>query len=187
MNRLNLGAGFDMRRGWIRIDLDPDTHPDVVADVRRLDAIDSGSIDTIRAIDILEHLSYRDTVPTLREWARVLKHNGRILLQVPAADHMMTQFVRQTTDDLWYDVCDIEGRAPDELQEQPLMVKLAWHLLGGHYDDQHTLDPERWYLNAHHALFDEETIRWAAGQAGLVVKSLKVNAHPNYQAVLAKP
>ena len=162
-----------------------------------LSSVPTDSIDEIRAVDILEHLSYRDTIPTLTEWARVLKPGGRMFIQVPAADLMMETWYRAVDDErrglpdgAFYvgaareDLC---SKVPDELDDTPLMVKLAWRLLGGHFDGQYTRDEGQWYLNAHHALFDQETIRWAAEEAGLRVESIDVNPHPNYLVWLVKP
>lgn len=192
--KLNLGAGYErLGADWVKVDLDPNTHPDYVMDVRTLPKEFDGQVDEIRAVDILEHLSYRDTVPTLQCWARALRSGGRMYLQVPAADRMMAAFVEwdhaepgllQKAKDV-----NLDRNLPDDLCSQPLpmIVRLAWRLLGGHYDQQYTRSSSQWYLNAHHALFDEETIRWAAEQAGLQIESLEVNPHPNYCVWLVKP
>lgn len=187
--KLNLGAGYDTQpadEGWVNIDLDPDV-PGITGDVRRLGLIGDEEVDEIRAVDILEHLSYRDTVPALQEWARVLKPGGRMFIQVPAADVMMDAWAEAWGADGDGMHVDLRKGVPNEFKNAPLIVCLAWRLLGGHYDGQYTRDSERWYLNAHHALFDEETIRWAAAQAGLEVESIEVNAHPNYLVWLVKP
>lgn len=188
--KLNLGSGYERLPGWDSIDLDPDTPATYNLDVRDLSGFADDTYDEIRAVDILEHLSYRDTVPALQEWARVLKPGGRMYVQVPAADRMMAAFVEwdHAEPGLLQKAKGVElERVPDTMQPAPMMIKLAWRLLGGHYDGQYTRDSERWYLNAHHALFDEETIRWAAKAAGLQVESLEVNAHPNYCVWLVKP
>jgi SAM-dependent methyltransferase len=194
--KLNLGAGYEhLGPDWYRIDLDPDTLPDVVADVRTLPKEWDGKVDEIRAVDILEHLSYRDTVPALKEWARVLKPGGRIFIQVPAADLIIDRWDKtrdrgQYSGDYWWQQAQeefddkVDGHVPEDATR---MVGLAWWLLGGHYDDQYTRSSDRWYLNAHHALFDRETIRWAAEEAGLKVESIDVNPHPNYLVWLVKP
>jgi hypothetical protein len=202
--KLNLGAGYEhLGPEWHTVDLDPATDPDHLGDVRFLPEDWTSRFTEIRAVDILEHLSYRDTVPALKEWARVLKSGGQLFLQVPAADKMMdlwlsaTMFDRDTRmyQGTWY-VHDAQdklaaGTGPLEKamgdEDLPIMVRLAWRLLGGHYDGQYTRSSDKWYLNAHHALFDEETIRWAAEEAGLRVESIDVNPHPNYLVWLVKP
>lgn len=187
MIKLNLGAGYErLGADWITIDLDPSTNTTLCRDVRDLGNMPTNSVDEIRAVDILEHLSYRDIVPALREWCRVLKPGGWMFVQVPAADRMMEDFVGAAIVVPGSDPANLDRGLPDDLQKTPLMMRLAWRLLGGHFDQQYTRDSERWYLNAHHALFDEETLRWAAAKAGLLVESLVVNPHPNYQVWLVK-
>lgn len=181
--RLCVGAGYEKldTREWVTVDLDPHTPVDIHCDVRSLPATWSDTFEEVRAVDILEHLSYRDTVPTLIEWRRVMRSGARLYVQVPAADVMMM--------DWWYDDRNdrLDRGLPDEMAGEPVMRKLAWRLLGGHYDGQFTRASDQWYLNAHHALFDEETIRWAAAGAGLRVDSIEVNPHPNYCVWLRKP
>lgn len=181
--KLNLGAGYeDLGDEWMTVDLDPATNPTLCRDVRDLGHMPADSVDEIRAVDILEHLSYRDTVPALKEWARVLKPGGLIFIQVPAADVMMDDYTSGRYNYL------LEG-LPEAFAEEdvPMIVRLAWRLLGGHFDGQYTKDSALWYLNAHHAIFDHQSIMWAAKEAGLQIIKLSVNPHPNYQVWMRKP
>jgi predicted SAM-dependent methyltransferase len=81
--RLNLGCGFDRREGYLNVDFQPFHQPDLVSDVRKLDALPSAAYEEIVAQDVLEHLPRTDTLDTLREWARVLRPGGRLVLRVP--------------------------------------------------------------------------------------------------------
>lgn len=79
--RLNLGCGPDLMKGWVNVDGNPEEEPDVVADVRKLDMFETGTVDEIFASHILEHIDCRE--PVLEEWCRVLKPTGRITVVVP--------------------------------------------------------------------------------------------------------
>lgn len=81
--RLNLGCGFDKREGYLNVDLQDFHDPDLVADIRRLDMLDTGRYEEIIAQDILEHLERDDVPPTLAEWGRLLAPGGRLILRVP--------------------------------------------------------------------------------------------------------
>ena len=47
---------------------------------------ESGSVDEIRASHILEHFGFEDALDALREWHRVLRPGGRIMVAVPDAE-----------------------------------------------------------------------------------------------------
>jgi len=184
MKRLCVGCGYERfpdRETWMTVDLDPDTGCDVIADVRHLGMLEAEHFDEIRAVDILEHLSYRDVPEAVKGWARLLKPGGRLFIQVPAADLIMRMFV---SGDEWG---ALRRGLPGDLIDAPLMVQTAWRLLGGHLDGDYTRNDDRWYLNAHHALFDGPTLWRVAQYAGLDVESIDINPHPNYQVWMRKP
>jgi predicted SAM-dependent methyltransferase len=81
--RLNLGAGFDNRPGYLNVDFQAFHQPDLVGDVRRLPELPSGGYDEIIAQDVLEHFERADGPPALAEWRRLLAPGGRLWLRVP--------------------------------------------------------------------------------------------------------
>lgn len=82
--KLNLGCGRDKRAGYINIDLWARLEPDVVADVRHLDALPAYHYDEILALDVLEHLPRTDTKRTLAHWNRLLSIGGTLRVRVPS-------------------------------------------------------------------------------------------------------
>lgn len=82
--RLNLGCGFDIRDGYLNVDLHERHRPDLVADVTSLPMLPSGYFEEIVAQDILEHLERHKTVPTLQEWSRLLSPGAIIHIRVPS-------------------------------------------------------------------------------------------------------
>lgn len=54
---------------------------DLKMDVRVLEFEDD-SIDEILCVDLLDHLQREDIIPTLKEWKRVLKEGGKLIIDV---------------------------------------------------------------------------------------------------------
>jgi len=81
---LNLGCGLDKKLGCINLDVRRDVNPDVVWDLERYPLpFQSNQFDEIIAKDVIEHITFRKTEALLKELYRILKHGGRIYIQVP--------------------------------------------------------------------------------------------------------
>lgn len=78
--KINVGSGEELLDGYTNVDLRDVA--DVQADVRDL-PFPSGSVDEVRAFNVLEHLSEFDYPSALVEWHRVLKPGGILRVQVP--------------------------------------------------------------------------------------------------------
>lgn len=83
-DRLNLGCGWDLRDGYLNVDLQDFHGPDLVADVTDLSMLPDGRYREILAQDVLEHLPRTATLPALVEWNRLLAIGGRLVLRVPS-------------------------------------------------------------------------------------------------------
>jgi hypothetical protein len=81
--RVNLGAGYDRREGYLNVDLQAFHDPDLVGDVRSLPELPSGRYVEVLAQDVLEHLERADAPVALREWRRLLAPGGQLWLRVP--------------------------------------------------------------------------------------------------------
>ena len=82
--KLNVGCGYDIREGYLNVDLHQKHKPDLVADVSDLSMLPEEHFKEIVAQDVLEHLERHKTVPTLVEWARLLRQGARLHLRVPS-------------------------------------------------------------------------------------------------------
>jgi len=83
--RLNLCCGYDIRPGFVNIDIRK-THPDVmVLDLEKdlLKPFQDNSVEEIVAKDCVEHMSWRRVEALLRDMYRVLKNGGKVYIQVP--------------------------------------------------------------------------------------------------------
>lgn len=82
--RINLGCGYDLRAGYLNVDLQPKHNPDLVADATHLPMLPSGHFEEILAQDVLEHFERDRTQPALDEWSRLLQPNGVLIVRVPS-------------------------------------------------------------------------------------------------------
>jgi len=90
--RLNLGCGFDIKLGYLNVDLNSYHNPDLVADIRCLNMLPSGFYEEIIAQDCLEHLPRAETQLTIKEWARLLKIGGILQIRTTSLIDLLELF-----------------------------------------------------------------------------------------------
>lgn len=66
-----------------RLDIDPECGPDMVGSMANLDLIGDGEFDAVYTSHALEHLNTHDAAQALREFHRILKPGGFVLVIVP--------------------------------------------------------------------------------------------------------
>ena len=132
--RLNLACGFMTRPGWINCDL-YDPHADMKCDVSKLPFEDNYA-DEIYASHIIEHFHYYEGFDVLREWLRVLKPGGKLIIETPDMFASCKKFV--------------EGTEQDRIN------------LYGHFFAQPWLGPGQ----VHKMLYTETQLRWTLETCG---------------------
>ena len=81
--KLHLGCGTKKLDGWVNIDSVKSCEPDLVYDLTQPLPYQDLSVDEILAEDLLEHFDKYLRFVVTGEWARVLKVEGTITIQVP--------------------------------------------------------------------------------------------------------
>ena len=84
--RLNLGCGDKILPGYVNVDVAPsrkDAVPDVLCDLRELTPFADDSADEVLAVHVVEHFWRWEIVDVLREWVRVLKPGGTMVVECP--------------------------------------------------------------------------------------------------------
>lgn len=90
--RLNLGCGDKILPGFVNVDLSDNwsgKEPDVIADVTGALPFPDHYADEVHAYHVLEHLLRWKVEDCLREWSRVLKPGGQLILEMPCLDKIL--------------------------------------------------------------------------------------------------
>lgn len=141
--RVNLGCGWDRRDGYLNVDFLEVHEPDLVADVRDLSLLPDGFYDEVIAQDVLEHLERSEIDPALREWARITRIGGEIVVRVPDLIGLVRTLGQQTT--------------------------VEWHSTMIHC----LYGTQAYNGDYHLAGFTELTLRHALHEAGFAVREIK--------------
>lgn len=84
--RLNLGCGHRVADGWYNVDIEHNPKapraPELLCDLKKIPLVD-GCADTIRAIHVFEHFYRWECEGVLKEWGRLLKPGGLMILELP--------------------------------------------------------------------------------------------------------
>lgn len=86
MKRLNLGCGDKILAGYINVDVAESRRgmkPDVLCDLHKLSPFEDNAIDEILSVHVAEHFWRWEVVDILREWVRVLRPGGTMILECP--------------------------------------------------------------------------------------------------------
>lgn len=79
--KLNIGCGTDIRKGWVNLDSAPLPGVDIIYDIEMLPLPFKNEVfDEILCQDVLEHVEY---IPLLQDLHRILKPGGVITIRVP--------------------------------------------------------------------------------------------------------
>ncbi len=95
--RLNLGCGDKILEGYVNVDVAParaGKRPDVICDIHDLSVFPSNYADEIMAVHVVEHFWRWEIVGILKEWLRVLKPGGKMILECPNLISAAQEFLK---------------------------------------------------------------------------------------------
>lgn len=88
--RLNLGSHDKRIENYVNVDALNLPNVDINHDLTKFPyPFENDSIDEILMVEVLEHISFKDTVKVLKECWRILKEDGILKIQVPDCGEMM--------------------------------------------------------------------------------------------------
>lgn len=159
-------------RGWIetRLDIDPDTRPDLVGSVTALHGlVPDGSFDAVWCSHVIEHLPDHEVVTALGECCRILKPDG---------------FAVVTTPDLAAVVRHLLAEGPDAVAyRSPAGPITALDMLFGH---RASIRAGHGYM-AHRTGFTVDRLGRLAAEAGFTEARVAAGRAYDLWAVLTKP
>lgn len=86
MKKLNLGCGDKILPGYLNVDVVASRRgfkPDVICDLRELTPFEDNSVGEILSVHVVEHFWRWEVLDVLKEWVRVLKPGGTMILECP--------------------------------------------------------------------------------------------------------
>ena len=86
----------------LRLDINPDVDPDVVASLTDMSAVECDSVDAVYSAHNLEHLYAHEVPIALAEFRRVLKPGGRAVVTMPDLQQVAHYIVADKLDDEAY-------------------------------------------------------------------------------------
>ena len=89
--KLHLACGGIRLPGFVNIDHRHTTATDFVCDVTKLPHL-SDSVELIESYHFIEHISHTKVHAMLREWHRVLKPQGRLVIECPDFDRAIERY-----------------------------------------------------------------------------------------------
>jgi predicted SAM-dependent methyltransferase len=100
--KLNFGGRDKPIPGFLTVDLYDGDGVDIREDITSLSSIQYSTVEEIYASHCLEHIPHPKTLPTLKEWRRVLKPRAKAYIAVPNFHAMvrlynqfgLTEFIR---------------------------------------------------------------------------------------------
>jgi len=177
---LNVGCGYPARQKlhrhfhgpeWreIRLDLDPAVHPDIVCSMTDMSPVAAETIDAVWSSHNLEHLQRHEVPLALREFIRVLKQHGLLLLTLPD----LQQVAQLVVDD----------RLEDQAYQSSSGPITALDMLFGHTASLARGNP----FMAHRTGFTARTLQKVLVEAGFVEVSLRAGTAFDLWATAYKP
>lgn len=84
--KLNLGCGDKILEGYVNVDVAESRGgktPDVICDLRQLSSFKNDTADEILSVHVVEHFWRWEVLDVLKEWVRVLKPGGKMIVECP--------------------------------------------------------------------------------------------------------
>jgi ubiquinone/menaquinone biosynthesis C-methylase UbiE len=86
----------------LRLDIDPDVSPDIVNSITDMKDVEDESVDAVFSSHNLEHLYHHEVTVALKEFYRVIKHSGFVLILVPDIQIAVMEVAKGNLEGFYY-------------------------------------------------------------------------------------
>jgi SAM-dependent methyltransferase len=132
----------------VRYDIDPDAQPDILGSLTDMEAVPTAAVDAVFNSHVIEHLYPHEVPLALREFHRVLKPDGFVVLTCPDLQSVAEAIAR--------------GRLMDVIFHRDYGPVTPFDML---YGDRAALAMGKMFM-AHHGGFTAETVMAVLTEAG---------------------
>ena len=94
--KLNLGCGDKILPGYVNVDVAESRlgrKPDVICDLHALTPFEDGVADEVLSVHVVEHFWRWEVVDVLKEWLRILKPAGLMIIECPNLEAACREFL----------------------------------------------------------------------------------------------
>ncbi len=95
--KLHLGCGKNHLEGYINIDSRETSATDLECDIVWLPFNDN-TVELVETYHVIEHLPRHDLPRALKEWFRVLKKDGKLVIECPDFDNAVREYLEGNVD-----------------------------------------------------------------------------------------
>jgi len=95
--KLNLGCGDKILPGYVNVDVVQERagkQPDISCDIKKLTVFPDNHADEILAVHVVEHFWRWEVEDVIKEWVRVLKPGGKMILECPNLISACQEFLK---------------------------------------------------------------------------------------------
>ena len=100
---LDLGAGAKKNHNAIKVDINPKVNPDIVGTLIDMSQVKTGSMDAVYSSHNIEHVFPHEVSIVLKEFHRVLKEDGIVVITCPDLQSVCEFIVQDKLSDKLYD------------------------------------------------------------------------------------
>jgi hypothetical protein len=97
LDKLNFGCGQDKKVGYLNVDMDPDSHPDLLLRHGDVSRIPRNAFRELYANDVLEHIPRQFTLQLLLDFSEFMTSDGKLILKTSSIIHVADKLREKRT------------------------------------------------------------------------------------------
>jgi predicted SAM-dependent methyltransferase len=126
--RLDVGSGDKPHEGFTGVDLYAEGKDIIKAPMNAL-PFEPETVDEIYSSHALEHIGKYEIIPTLAEWYRVLKFDGRLTIEVPDLEWCCKNWLKYRSNDWNMDALFGDQSTPGQFHKTGFTRQLMYQYL----------------------------------------------------------